>query len=83
MARTETNLCYLTIREAGALLRRRELSSVELTRAFLERIEDVDDQLHAFITVLHEEALSEARSAEADISSEETTRDRFTEFLWG
>ena len=56
---------------------------MELVRAFLERIEDVDDQLHAFITVLHEEALSEARSAEADISSEETTRDRFTEFLWG
>ena len=67
MANTETNLCYLTIRDAGGMLRRRELSPVELTRAFLDRIEALDGRLHAFITVLRNEALSDARSAEADI----------------
>jgi Asp-tRNA(Asn)/Glu-tRNA(Gln) amidotransferase A subunit family amidase len=39
MTPTHTELCYLTMREAGQLLKRRELSPVELTRAFLDRIE--------------------------------------------
>ena len=62
-----TNLCYLTIQEAGELLRRFELSPVELTRAFFDRIDAVDDQLHAFIRVLRDEALSDARTAEAEM----------------
>ena len=66
-ASTESDLCYLTIREAGHLLRRRELSPVELVRAFLARIEAVDGLLHSFITVCGEEALAGARSAEAEI----------------
>ena len=67
MANTETNLCFLTIREAGDLIRRGELSPVELIRAFLDRIEDMDDRLHSFITLLKDESLAAARTAEADI----------------
>ncbi|MCE2403975.1 MAG: hypothetical protein J4F43_02335 [Dehalococcoidia bacterium] len=67
MASADTNLCYLTIGEASGLIRRGELSPVELTRAFLDRIEAVDGRLHAFITVLADEALEEARAAEAEI----------------
>ena len=67
MADNGTNLCYLTIAEAGELIRRQELSPVEFTRAFLDRIDAVDDRLHAFITVLRNEALEEARTAEAEI----------------
>ena len=67
MKGTETDLCYLTIREAGALLRCLELSPVELARAFLDRIRAVDGQLHSYNTILSEEALAEARSAEAEI----------------
>ncbi len=67
MAGGETDLCYLTIREAGELLKSGKLSPVELTRAFLDRIDATDDKLHSFITVLAEEALAEARTAEADI----------------
>jgi aspartyl-tRNA(Asn)/glutamyl-tRNA(Gln) amidotransferase subunit A len=58
---------HLTIRQAGELLSRRELSPVELTRAFLDRIEATDERLHSFITVLGEEALGQARTAEAEI----------------
>jgi aspartyl-tRNA(Asn)/glutamyl-tRNA(Gln) amidotransferase subunit A len=58
---------HLTIRQAGELLNRRELSPVELTRAFLDRIEATDGRLHSFITVLKEEALEQARTAEAEI----------------
>ena len=67
MAETDTKLYYLTIREAGDLIRREELSPVELVRAFLDRIEAKDGQLHSFITLLKEEALAAAQSAEAEI----------------
>ena len=67
MAGAETNICYLTIGEAAKSLRAHELSPVELTRAFLDRIEAKDSRLHAYITVLKDEALAEARSAEAEI----------------
>jgi aspartyl-tRNA(Asn)/glutamyl-tRNA(Gln) amidotransferase subunit A len=64
---TQTELCYLTIREASRLLKDRKLSPVDLTRAFLSRIEQLDGKLQAYITVLSDRALSEARSAEAEI----------------
>ena len=67
MAATDTNLCHLSIGQAGDLIRRHELSPVELTRAFLDRIDAVDGKLHAYITVLADEALEEARTAEAEI----------------
>ena len=67
MASTQTDLHFLTIRQAAELLRGRQLSPVELTRAFLERIEATDDQLHSFILLLKDQALADARSAEAEI----------------
>ncbi len=62
-----TELHYLTIAEAGELLKGGKLSPVELTRAFLNRIEALDDTLECYITVLHDAAMSEARQAEAEI----------------
>jgi aspartyl-tRNA(Asn)/glutamyl-tRNA(Gln) amidotransferase subunit A len=64
---TQTPLYYLTIGEASALLRHRQLSPVELTRAFLDRISHLDSTLKAYITVLPERALAAARVAEAEI----------------
>ena len=57
----------MTVREAGRLLKDRKLSPVELTRAFLNRIEQLDGKLQAYITVLSERALAEARNSEAEI----------------
>jgi aspartyl-tRNA(Asn)/glutamyl-tRNA(Gln) amidotransferase subunit A len=67
MIQTQTELCYLTMREAGHLLNSRKLSPVELTRAFLNRIERLDGTLQSYITVLSERAMSEARRVEAEI----------------
>jgi amidase len=47
------------------LLRSRELSSEDLLDACLERIDDVDDRVHAFVEVLRDRARSEARAADA------------------
>ena len=47
-------LFHLTIREAGDLLRARKLSPVELTQAFLARIDAVDGRLESFATLVHD-----------------------------
>jgi len=52
------------LRELGARLAKRELSSVELTRACLERIARLNGALNAFITVDEERALADARRAD-------------------
>ena len=67
MTTSQTNLYNLTIREASALLKSGQLSPVELTQSFLDRIEATDDRLHSFIIVLKEQALDYARLAEAEI----------------
>ncbi len=58
------NLKQLTIHEAHQLLKSRQLSSVELTRAYLERISQVESEVRAFVTVIDELALKQARQAD-------------------
>ena len=50
----------LTIQAAHNLLKAKELSSKELTRAVLDRIEAVESQVDAFITVTESEAIQAA-----------------------
>jgi aspartyl-tRNA(Asn)/glutamyl-tRNA(Gln) amidotransferase subunit A len=54
----------LTIHEAQQLLRDKKLSSVELTKACLERINKVEPKVHALVTVTEELALSQAKKAD-------------------
>ncbi len=68
MAIAEKPLYYLTIHEAQRLIQSRALSPVELTRAVLERIGAVDDKLHAYMDLMAENAVAEARRAEDEIS---------------
>ena len=60
-----TDLTSLSLADAAALLRRRAVSSLELTQAALARIEAVDPQVKAFLTVTAERALEQARAADA------------------
>ena len=64
-----TDLAYLSLAEAAALVAERRVSPVELTRAMLDRIEALDGTLHAYITVTTERALQQARAAEAEIAA--------------
>jgi aspartyl-tRNA(Asn)/glutamyl-tRNA(Gln) amidotransferase subunit A len=57
----------LSIREASELVRRKAISPVELTRACVERIERLNPTLNAFITVTAEQAMAQAREAEAEV----------------
>jgi aspartyl-tRNA(Asn)/glutamyl-tRNA(Gln) amidotransferase subunit A len=56
-----------TIVELAPRLRRKEVSPVELTRDCLGRIESMNPTLNAFITVMGESAVAQAREAEAEI----------------
>ena len=59
----------LTLAEAGDLIRRRKVSSAELTTACLKRIEQLNPQLNAFITVMAERAAQDAKAADQDIAN--------------
>ena len=54
----------LTITQAKDKLQKKEMSSVELTKACLERIEKHNPMLNAFLTVTKEEALRQADAAD-------------------
>ncbi len=58
----------LSITEAARSISSGELSPVELTRSALERIEEVDDRLRAFVVVTAEQALEAAAVAEKEIA---------------
>ncbi|MBV8086753.1 MAG: Asp-tRNA(Asn)/Glu-tRNA(Gln) amidotransferase subunit GatA [Chloroflexi bacterium] len=59
------NLAGLTVHEAARLLRERQISSVELTQAVLDRIDQVDARVKAYVTVTPDQALDQARAADA------------------
>lgn len=61
-------LCFLTVAEASRLIKARKLSPVELTDAYLARIDGLDGQLNAFITVTADLARKQARAAEREIA---------------
>jgi aspartyl-tRNA(Asn)/glutamyl-tRNA(Gln) amidotransferase subunit A len=58
---------FITIAEASRRIARRELSPVELTEAYLQRIAAIDDQLMSFVTLTPELARERAKAAEAEI----------------
>jgi aspartyl-tRNA(Asn)/glutamyl-tRNA(Gln) amidotransferase subunit A len=64
-----TQLPASSIAEAAQLIRKRELSSLELTRALLARIDTFDPQLSAFITITRERALAQAARADEEIAA--------------
>ncbi|MDY6791463.1 MAG: Asp-tRNA(Asn)/Glu-tRNA(Gln) amidotransferase subunit GatA [Thermodesulfobacteriota bacterium] len=59
----------LTIHQAHELLKQREISSTELTRAVLDRIETVDNKVGAYISVAGDMAMKQAQVADRAISN--------------
>src|SRR5947209_17306111 len=68
MSSSTGDLVALDLSSASQLVQKRSVSPVELTQACLNRIEQLDAQLNAFITVTADAAMDEARKAEAEIS---------------
>jgi aspartyl-tRNA(Asn)/glutamyl-tRNA(Gln) amidotransferase subunit A len=67
----DDSLRYLSIREMGARFRSGDLSPVEVTRAHLDAIDELNDQTHDFITVTADRAKADALAAEQAFRSGE------------
>ncbi|WP_129781808.1 amidase [Peristeroidobacter soli] len=60
-------LPFMPLATAGSLIRQRRLSPVEYTQALIDHTAAVDGRLHAFLMQSPQQALSDARAAEAAI----------------
>ncbi len=58
------NLNQLTIKQAKEGLKQKKFSSLDLTKACLDRIKEVDGKINAFVTVTEKEALEAAKKAD-------------------
>ncbi len=65
----EDKLAFATVRQLAELLRTRKVTSVELTKLYLQRTKRLDPVLHLLITLLDERALSQAVTADREIAA--------------
>jgi amidase len=56
--------------ELARMIRQREVSPVEVTQLYLDRIDKHNPELNAFVTVIGDRALAEARSAEQEVAKD-------------
>src|SRR5580765_9065064 len=63
----DTDLAFASIEEVASLFRKRKLSPIELTKLILARIEQLNPELNAYITVTSELALAQAKKAETEL----------------
>jgi aspartyl-tRNA(Asn)/glutamyl-tRNA(Gln) amidotransferase subunit A len=59
---------FATLDELGAMLRAKQVSSVELTRFYLDRLERYGEALGAVVAITRERAMREAQQADRDIA---------------
>ena len=62
-----------TIAQLGKALRSKEITSVELTQHYLDRIAELDSRYNSFITVTPEIALAQAKAADERLASGDTS----------
>jgi Asp-tRNA(Asn)/Glu-tRNA(Gln) amidotransferase A subunit family amidase len=63
------DLAFYTVRDLGVLIRTKKISSVELTKFFIERLKKYDPQLHCVITITEDLALREAEKADKELAA--------------
>ncbi len=62
------DLAYFSVADLSVLIKTRQITSVELTQLFLDRIKKYDDQLKAVITLTETRALEQARKMDEEIA---------------
>ncbi len=63
------DLCFWSVRDLAELLRTEQVTSVELTEMYLNRLKWFDDQLHCVITLTEELAMRQAEQADEEIAA--------------
>jgi len=62
-----TDITQLSLWEISDLIRRKEISPIEVTKAYLGRISELNEKVNAFVTLTEEQALDSATKAEKEI----------------
>lgn len=79
---SDEDLAFASIRQLGALLRERKISSLELTKFYLARLRRYDPLLKCVVTFMDELALQQAKRADRDFK-EQTDRGPLQGIPWG
>ena len=66
---TKSELPFLSAGDLSRLIQSKEVSPVEATEAYLDRIASLDHRFNSYLTVMREHALADAQQAEEDIAS--------------
>ena len=69
LPKNRDELAYYTVGQLGELIRTKQISSVELTQFFLNRLKTYDPKLHCVISLTEDLALSQARRADAELKA--------------
>jgi len=64
-----SELPFLSAGDLSRLIQSKEVSPVEATEAYLDRIGSLDHRFNSYLTVMREQALADAQQAEEDIAS--------------
>lgn len=68
MPKNKADLAFYNISQLAALIKNRKISSVELTKFFIERLRKYSDTLQCVISIPEESALQQAKKADAEIA---------------
>ena len=66
---SKEDLAFLPVTELAALMRARRVSSIELTKLYLERLKRYDDALHCVVTLTEDLALEQAKKMDREIAA--------------
>jgi Asp-tRNA(Asn)/Glu-tRNA(Gln) amidotransferase A subunit family amidase len=69
MPKNLEDVAFYTVPELASLVRRRKVSSVDLTQMYIARLKRYDPLLHFLITITEERALAQAREADTEIAA--------------
>jgi len=69
MGKVINDIYYSSLEQISNLIRQEQLSPVEILERCIQRIEDLNPKLNAFITIAAEEAREKAKIAEAEIKA--------------
>jgi Asp-tRNA(Asn)/Glu-tRNA(Gln) amidotransferase A subunit family amidase len=68
MPADKNELAWYSVADLSVLIKTRKISSVELTRFFIERLKKYSDTLHCVITLTEERAFKQAQKADEEIA---------------
>ncbi|MCX6219038.1 amidase [Spirosoma sp.] len=69
LPKNQDELAFYTVGQLGELIRTKQITSVELTQFFLNRLKTYDPKLHCVITLTEDLALSQAKRADEELKA--------------